>query len=626
MVHPYLRRRTRPGEPVDYPDERVRAVLEKTLGVPIFQEQAMRLAVVAAGFTPGEADQLRRAMGAWREAASWSSFAKSFSPACRPTAIRPSLPSGSFSQIQGFGDYGFPESHAASFALLVYVSAWLKHYYPAAFAARLINSQPMGFYAPGPAGGRRPQARRRGPPRRCQFQPVGLHAGSGQPHPDPPRERGGRGASLAARFSPDQGPFQSSRRSHRDTARPDAVFLLRGFCRSDAAAQACPQAVARASTFASVGLSRRDALWLALPEREPMPLFEGVDDEEPRVEMPSMDPLQETLTDYGTVGLTLRKHPMYFLRSTLDEMKVVPASDLGTVPNGSKLKVAGVVLMRQRPSTAKGVTFVTLEDETGMVNLVVWQAVWERHRRVAYTSAILLVEGTLQQEAGVIHVVAETLKDISEAAGGAECEVEGFSVRGRHVLAKGEPAVSTISPVAENADIYFNNASVDKPTIYLDTNIISAYWHEGRDVAAGACRIHTREWWKLERLYFSVFVSATTINELQAGSFRRQSDCLKTARSLRRLAMTGNAKHVLNEILEAGLIPETKPGDALPMAVSVAHEVDYLLTWNYAHLANPIVQERLEMLCQKLAMRPPLLVSPETIPQVRFGQDIRRRN
>jgi hypothetical protein len=165
---------------------------------------------------------------------------------------------------------------------------------------------------------------------------------------------------------------------------------------------------------------------------------------------------------------------------------------------------------------------------------------------------------------------------------------------------------------------------VKKPTVYVDTNIISAYWHEGGDVAAAAQRFHTREWWKLEREHFSVYVSVTTINELRAGRFRRQSECLKMARALRRLSMTREAKHVLDELLKSRLIPETKPGDALQMAVSAAHEVDYLLTWNYAHLANPIAQKRLEAICRSLRLRAPLLVSPETIPQVRYGQAIRR--
>lgn len=167
---------------------------------------------------------------------------------------------------------------------------------------------------------------------------------------------------------------------------------------------------------------------------------------------------------------------------------------------------------------------------------------------------------------------------------------------------------------------------MDKPTVYLDTNIFSAFWHEGRDIAASARRIHTREWWNLEREHFVLQVSMTTLNELRAGKFRRQADCLKMARALPCLAMTRTARHVLNDLIESKLIPETKPGDALQMAVSAAQQVDYLLTWNYAHLANPIAQEQLAAICHSRKLRAPLLVSPESIPQVRFGQTIRRRD
>ena len=163
-----------------------------------------------------------------------------------------------------------------------------------------------------------------------------------------------------------------------------------------------------------------------------------------------------------------------------------------------------------------------------------------------------------------------------------------------------------------------------KPTVYLDTNVFSAYWYEGGDVAAAARRFHTREWWDQEREHFLLYVSATTINELRAGTFRRQSDCLKMARSLPRLAMNRTAKRVLDDLIKTRLVPETKAGDALQMAVSAAHAVDYLLTWNYAHLANPIAQERLQALCSRLRLQAPFLVSPETIPQLRFGQSIRR--
>ena len=167
---------------------------------------------------------------------------------------------------------------------------------------------------------------------------------------------------------------------------------------------------------------------------------------------------------------------------------------------------------------------------------------------------------------------------------------------------------------------------MDKPTIYLDTNIFSAYWYQGTDIAGAARRLQTRDWWREEREHFSLYISITTVNELRAGRFRRQADCVRMARAVSRLAMTRRVSHVLKEVIKSRLIPDSKPGDALQMAVAGAHEVDYLLSWNYAHLANPIAQVRLEAVCLSLGLRAPLLVSPETIPQVRLGQAIRRRN
>jgi error-prone DNA polymerase len=406
MVHPYLRRRCG-VEPVTYPDERIKAVVEKTLGVPLFQEQAMRLAVVAAGFTPGEADQLRRAMGAWRRRGVMEKFRQKLLDGMQANGYSAEFADRLFRQIQGFGDYGFPESHAASFALLVYVSSWLKCYHPAAFAAALINSQPMGFYAPAQLIN---DARKHG----VEALPIDINSSAWDCRLEASAENEKAGAPalrLGFRLIKGFSKTHADRiEAHQSTARFSSFEDFAGRTRLPRPAL---KQLARASTFASVGLSRRDALWLALPERDVMPLFEAAEDQETSVCLPPMSALHETLADYGTVGLTLRKHPMFFLRSMLNKLNIVQASDLTKVANGSKLKVAGVVLMRQRPSTAKGVTFVTLEDETGMINLVVWQAVWERHRRVAYTSAILVVDGTLQQEAGVIHVIAETLEDIS---------------------------------------------------------------------------------------------------------------------------------------------------------------------------------------------------------------------
>jgi error-prone DNA polymerase len=407
MVHPYLRRRA--GlEAVSYPDERIRHVLEKTLGVPIFQEQAMRLAVVAAGFTPGEADELRRAMGAWRRRGVMEKFQQKFMDGMRGNGYSQDFAERVFRQIQGFGDYGFPESHAASFALLVYVSAWLKCYHPAAFAAALINSQPMGFYAPAQLVA---DARKHGVAVRAidvnhSAWDCTLEAAPENQSASPYALR--LGFRLLAGLSRKHADRIVERRGE------DRFAGFGAFAQRTGLSKAVLKQLARGSAFDSLGITRREALWLALPERDALPLFDGIIDEEMPAQLPAASPLEETLADYQAAGLTLRQHPMHFLRSMLNKLGVIPARHLARVRSGSRLKVAGVVLLRQRPSTAKGVTFVTVEDETGMANLVVWQSVWERYRRVAYTSAILLVEGTLENEAGVIHVLASTMEDISE--------------------------------------------------------------------------------------------------------------------------------------------------------------------------------------------------------------------
>lgn len=420
MVHPYLRRRM--GlEPVVFPDDKVRAVLEKTLGVPIFQEQAMRLVVVAAGFTAGEADQLRRAMGAWRKRGVMERFRDKLFAGMAANGYAAEFAERVYQQLQGFGEYGFPESHAASFALLVYVSAWLKHYYPAAFAAALLNSQPMGFYLPAQLVA---DARKHG----VEVRPVDVNFSRWDCTLEP-----------GLRFAPE---FTFRARGVADAKRKPALRLgfrmVRGlgekpgklivqargdkpFESVDDLAQrtglgnAILKKLAQADAFRSLPLERRAALWQALPPREPLPLFAEPAAEPVPAELPVMAPLQEVLADYGAAGLTLRQHPISFLRPVLDEEDVVPAIRLKDLPHGRRLKVAGVVLLRQRPSTANGITFVTLEDETGMVNLIVRQEVWERYRPVARGATIMLAHGQLQKEAEIIHVLVTRLEDWSSA-------------------------------------------------------------------------------------------------------------------------------------------------------------------------------------------------------------------
>jgi error-prone DNA polymerase len=402
MVHPYLRRR-RGEEPVDYPDERIRAVLEKTLGVPIFQEQAMRLAVVAAGFTPGEADQLRRAMGAWRRRGVMEKFHQKLVAGMRTNGYSAEFAERVFKQICGFGEYGFPESHAASFALLVYVSAWLKRYYPEVFAAALLNSQPMGFYAPAQIIA---DARRHG----VVVRPVDINFSSQDCTLEP---ADGQRCAIRLGFRL-VGGMQSRVGETVVSKRESGLYVSFGdFVKRTGLRKSPLQKLAQADGFGSLGLSRREALWRILPDAEPMPLFDSVVAEEVDVDLPKMAPLNEVLTDYVSTGLSLRQHPISFLRQAMDERGITPAHGLETYPNGREVTVAGLVLMRQRPSTAKGITFVTLEDETGVVNLIVRQNVWEQHRRAARAAVIMVAAGQLQREGSIIHVLVERIEDWS---------------------------------------------------------------------------------------------------------------------------------------------------------------------------------------------------------------------
>jgi error-prone DNA polymerase len=402
MVHPYLRRR-RGDEPVDYPSEAIRAVLEKTLGVPIFQEQAMRLAVVAAGFTPGEADQLRRAMGAWRKRGVMEPFRDKLTRGMLANGYAAEFAERLYKQICGFGEYGFPESHAASFALLVYVSAWIKHHHPDVFVAALLNSQPLGFYAPAQLIA---DARKHGVTVRgldinhsdwdCTLEPAGsvLHA-------------------LRLGFRMVQGMAMRHAETILRQRTRGAFRSFDDFRRRTGFSSAILQQLARADAFTSMGLDRRAALWRALAKPTPMPLFDHLPDDEADVELPAMSPLGEVLADYGAAGFSLREHPVSFLRSLLDERGVASSARLSELPHGSPVVVAGLVLLRQRPSTAKGITFVTLEDETGTLNLIVRQPVWEKHRLVARSATMLLVEGFLQREGEVVHVLVVRMEDWS---------------------------------------------------------------------------------------------------------------------------------------------------------------------------------------------------------------------
>ena len=428
MVHPYLRRRD--GlEPVEFPNEEIREVLQKTLGVPLFQEQAMRLAVVAAGFTPGEADQLRRAMGGWRRPGLIEQFRQKLLAGMQAHGLSEEYAQRVFLQIRGFGEYGFPESHAASFALLVYVSAWLKRYYPAAFAAALLNSQPMGFYAPAQLVR---DARQHGVEIRpvdvnasrldCTLEPVDSAPGHELPGDKAMAEEQHVGLEvephlpvalrlglrLIAGF-----PTASSRRIEQ--ARQSGAFTSwEDFSRRTQLRRSLIMRLSKANVLRSLGLNRREGLWQALAQHqeEDRPLFTHLVEDEQLPALPQLGRQEEVYADYRTAGLSLQGHPIEFLRSDLDRLRVVRASELPRLRPGSWIRVAGLVLVRQRPSTARGITFVTLEDETGTANLVVRPDIWERWRPAARGAAALLAHGRLERKGQVIHLLVGKLEDL----------------------------------------------------------------------------------------------------------------------------------------------------------------------------------------------------------------------
>ncbi|MGE5192902.1 MAG: OB-fold nucleic acid binding domain-containing protein, partial [Deltaproteobacteria bacterium] len=419
MVHPYLRRRAG-EEAVEYPDERIRSVLEKTLGVPIFQEQAMRLAVVAAGFTPGEADQLRRAMGAWRRPGVIDQFHKKLIDGMLANGYSADFADRVFRQIRGFGEYGFPESHAASFALLVYVSAWLKQYYPAAFAAALLNSQPMGFYAPAQLVA---DARKHG----VEVLPADVNCSAW----DCTLEADGT-RSVPATFALRLGlrmiaGLSQALAERIVAARGERLFRsMDDFARRTGLSSSVLARLSRADAFHSLGLDRRGALWQSLPEQKTLPLFDDVPADEPAVPLPALSPLEEVVADYRTQGLSLRGHPVQFMRARLRQLRAISSTELAHREHGESVRVAGLVLMRQRPATASGITFVTLEDETGIVNLIIHPEIWERHHQVARRAQAIMARGAVQRRDEVIHVFVERLYDLSELLAGASVKSRDF--------------------------------------------------------------------------------------------------------------------------------------------------------------------------------------------------------
>jgi error-prone DNA polymerase len=405
MVHPYINRR-RGREKVEYPSEALKAVLGKTLGVPLFQEQALQIAVVAAGFSPGEADRLRRSLATFKRMGTIHTFRDKFISGMLGNGYSPEFAERCFSQIEGFGEYGFPESHAASFARLVYASAWMKCHHPAIFACALLNAQPMGFYAPAQIVR---DAREHG----VEVRPVSVnHSGW-----DNTLERRSDGAlALRLGFRQIKGLREADCRliaASRGNGYPDVETIWqRTGIRGDVL-----QRLAEGDALTCLGLTRRAALWQvkALGQARTLPLFSGMDGEaiaEPEVALPSMSLGEEVVEDYVALRLSLRAHPMELLRPALPG---ITAHDQLVRTDLRRVSAAGLVITRQRPGTASGVIFLTLEDETGVSNVVVWPKVYETFRRAVIGGRLLRVTGRLEREGQVVHLIAEHIEDLSHA-------------------------------------------------------------------------------------------------------------------------------------------------------------------------------------------------------------------
>ena len=409
MVHPYLRRRSG-EEPVVYPSREVEGVLRRTLGVPIFQEQVMQLAVVAAGFTPGEADRLRRAMAAWKRRGGLGPFEQRLIRGMAERGYEEQFARQIFSQILGFGEYGFPESHAASFALLVYVSCWLKCHEPAAFTAALLNSQPMGFYAPAQLVR---DARNHG----VAVRPVDVCASEVDCSLELPGPALRLGLRMVASLTAAAATRIVAARDVVRAAGGEGFADVQDLAQRAALDRGDLEALAAAGALATLTGNRHLAFWgVAGTERE-LALAPRADLAEPTPLLPLPTEGQDIVADYRALGLTLGRHPVALLRPQFELERMSCAADLIKIPHGRRVRVAGIVITRQRPGSAEGVTFVTLEDETGHVNLIVWERTGKAQRRALVESRLMEVRGELQREGAVIHVIAQRMIDRSELLG-----------------------------------------------------------------------------------------------------------------------------------------------------------------------------------------------------------------
>jgi error-prone DNA polymerase len=409
MVHPYLRRRD--GiDPVEFPSKELEEVLGRTLGVPLFQEQAMEIAIVAADFTPAEADQLRRSMATFKAKGQVSAFRKKLVDGMVNKGYERDFAERIFKQLEGFGSYGFPESHAAAFAHLVYISCWLKYYYPDVFCTSLLNSQPMGFYQPAEIVD---DARQHG----VTVRPVDINYSYWD---NIMEEKDGEYCAVRLGFRQVKGLKEKDMQvlvANRGTGYTDLIQI------SDAGVpKAAIERLTDADAFRSIGLDRRQALWeVPAINTKPAGLFAGkkdIDTQQLQINLPAMKASEHVVHDFAFTGLSLKAHPVSFIRRELDMLHITPTGKLKEMKDGDKVKVAGLITIRQRPGTAKGIVFITIKDETGFSNLVVWEKIFEKYRKEILQARLFMVEGKLQIEGDVIHVVASRCFNLNKMLNG----------------------------------------------------------------------------------------------------------------------------------------------------------------------------------------------------------------
>ncbi|WP_315833528.1 error-prone DNA polymerase [Bradyrhizobium prioriisuperbiae] len=468
MVHPYLRRREG-REPVAFPKPELEKVLGKTLGVPLFQEQAMQVAMVAAGFSASEADQLRRAMATFKFTGGVNKFRDKLVAGMIDNGYTPEFAERTFKQLEGFGSYGFPESHAASFALIAYASSWMKCHHPDVFCAAIVNAQPMGFYDSSQLVR---DARQHG----VEIRPIDINASDWDCTLESLDDKR-RAVRLGLRLT--RGLAEKDAR-RIVTARNAPYASVLDLSRRAQAPVAALVQLAKADAFGSLGLGRREASWaIKVVHNDPLPLFREADRREgqfkpeviePAVALPSMTERREVVEDYRSHGLTLRAHPLSFVRDQLSQSGISTCARLRDAPDRSRITVSGLVLVRQRPGSAKGVMFITLEDETNIANLVVWPSLFDKQRKIVLGAQMMACRGTVQSVSGVVHLVAEYLIDQSDLLRSIS-GIDAFTLpagRGdeaKHGGSGFDSREPKLSPTVKPRDIYIPDLHIDTLTV-----------------------------------------------------------------------------------------------------------------------------------------------------------------